>query len=121
MTTKWKDVLEIENYNLDLIRKNNVTIGSFQQWLDLFRKFNINVGILDINLYAIEFASRSASRYGVRYLPKITNNSLSGHRYDSLLKYPCEKIIYSEIKEMLVYIIKKTKPSTLEKWLVTEV
>lgn len=114
----WKETIDVEEYNLDMIRKNNVTIGEFERWLKLFKYFNINVGILDINLYALEFASRSAGRYGVRMLPKIQNNPLSEMRYSFLFYEGDENFPDEARREMLVAIMKRTKPETLEKWLI---
>lgn len=114
---RWKEALNLEKYDLDKIRKSGITIGDFNLWLLLLEDFNINVGILDINLYALEFASRCTGRYGARTLPKIPDNSLSEMKYYFLLYENNEKYSDEARKEMFETIIKRTKPETLEKWL----
>ena len=114
----WKKTLDLEVYNLDKIRKSNITIGDFKLWLLLFEDFNIDVGILDINLYALEFASRCTGHYGARTLPKILDNPLSEMKYYFLLYEGYEKYTDEARKEMFETIIKRTKQGILEKWLV---
>lgn len=116
----WKSVLDVENYNMEAIRRNNVTVEAFQKWLEVFDYFSIDVGLLDINLYAIEFAMRTRGRYGSRLLPKVPGNPFSEMRYYFLLNQYEGLFSNEERREMLLTIIKRTSPATLEKWLAPE-
>ena len=59
--TRWRELLDVNNYDISEMRRNNVTVGQVKKWLELFNYYGIDTD-LDINLYAIEFAMRSGGR-----------------------------------------------------------
>lgn len=113
--TRWKEIMNIDEYNLERIRKYNVNLTVTNTWLKTFEMYDIEVPG-DKNLYALEFSYRSDNRYETQMLPNLPGNLLSGMRYYFATHSPSEKFSYECHKEMIEYLISKTRPSTLTKW-----
>lgn len=112
---RWKDIMNIDNYNIERIRKNNVSLESTNNWLKAFEQYDIKTPE-DVNLYALELSYRGDNRYQTKMLPNIPGNPLSGYRYYFAYDQPSDDFSYEDHKEMIEHIISTIRPSTLDKW-----
>ena len=112
---RWKDIMNIDNYNIERIRKNNVSLESTNNWLKAFEQYDIETPE-DVNLYALELSYRGDNRYQTKMLPNIPGNPLSGYRYYFAYDQPSDAFSYEDHKEMIEHIISTIRPSTLDKW-----
>lgn len=112
---RWKDIMNIEEYDLERIRKWNVNVTSTNNWLKAFEMYDIHTPG-DVNLYALELSYRGDNRYQTQMLPNVPGNPLSGYRYYFAYLEPSDEFSYDNHKEMIEHIISKIRPTTLDKW-----
>ena len=125
---KFKDIIDIEKFNIASMRRYNVTITYVEGFLEMLDYFHLGpTDQLLRQAYAVELASRVSTRFGEKKLPNVKGNLYSGYRYYSILR-PFSAVEGLDIEEdreeaagqMLEYLMRTIKLSTVTKWLDEE-